>query len=313
MLKETYNYEIYAVVNKDKDGNILSGLPIAKIDSWITGRRLVSLPFTDYCPIVEPTVEGNKLLISKLMEFSSEIRAQYIELRTGTLEIPMEAGASFVQHRLLLDKIPDLLFKEFDQKSVQWGIKKAQKMEVETEFTTDVASIRRFIELNAATRKKHFVLPQPDRFFHKMRDILFVNDLGFIVQAKVHGKIIASSIFLHLNGAFFYKYNASDPHFLKYQPNNLILWDAIKFATSKEGKSFDFGRSELSNKGLVDFKKRWATEEAKLDYSMFPKVMTYTSQSSNNSWKARAVVLVSTLLPPRACRTIGGILYRHIG
>ena len=313
LLQETYHYEILAVVARDATGTIISGIPFAHIKSRLTGNRLVSLPFTDHCPVLERAEGLERVMVDKLKEYSGQIKSRYFELRTGQLEPGMEIGPEFVRHVLPLSKDTEAIFKQFDQKSVQWGIKKAQKMNVKFEFATDRSSVKRFIELNALTRKKHGILPQPDGLFYRLRELLFQNDLGFIVQAKVEGQVVASSVFLHFNGTFFYKYNASDPRFLKYQPNNLILWEAIKFAAANNGKSFDFGRSETSNRGLVDFKKRWETNELPLVYSLHPKVDTYTAEASGKSWKSRAVSVMATLLPTRVCRIVGGIIYRHAG
>src|SRR4051794_23322357 len=53
LLHRSYGYEIAACCVGDGDGGIAAGLPLARVTSPITGRRLVALPFSDVC---EPLV-----------------------------------------------------------------------------------------------------------------------------------------------------------------------------------------------------------------------------------------------------------------
>jgi len=48
-LAECYGYtpQLLALVNED--GQIQAGLPIMEVRSWLTGRRAISLPFSDFC------------------------------------------------------------------------------------------------------------------------------------------------------------------------------------------------------------------------------------------------------------------------
>lgn len=59
VLADTYGYEpIYIVSGGPK--RIDSCLPLMEVDSWLTGRRGVGLPFTDYCEPIDRGVERLK-------------------------------------------------------------------------------------------------------------------------------------------------------------------------------------------------------------------------------------------------------------
>src|SRR5258705_3628038 len=61
-LRRTYGYEpiVYAASN---GRSITSGIPFCRIRSRLTGRRLVSLPFSDHCqPLVAETEQFRDLL-----------------------------------------------------------------------------------------------------------------------------------------------------------------------------------------------------------------------------------------------------------
>src|SRR5262245_45932529 len=54
-LKDTYGYES-VVLTTTKDGQPLkNGIVFCPIKSWLTGARIVSLPFADHC---QPLVDG---------------------------------------------------------------------------------------------------------------------------------------------------------------------------------------------------------------------------------------------------------------
>ncbi len=53
LLRSQYGYEIQACCIGNGDG-IEAGIPIARIDSRLTGSRLVSVPFSDVCsPVLD--------------------------------------------------------------------------------------------------------------------------------------------------------------------------------------------------------------------------------------------------------------------
>lgn len=57
LLGRTYGYRPFVMTEFDGDGRILAGLPLMEVNSPLTGRRWVSLPFTDYC---SPTNNGGQ-------------------------------------------------------------------------------------------------------------------------------------------------------------------------------------------------------------------------------------------------------------
>ena len=54
VLEETYGFDPFYVALENKTEGTFEGIvPFMLVNSWLTGKRLVSLPFTSYCnPIV---------------------------------------------------------------------------------------------------------------------------------------------------------------------------------------------------------------------------------------------------------------------
>ena len=58
-----------------------NGIPFCRIKSWLTGRRLVSLPFSDHCePLVNNAKEFNAIAI-RMTRCVEQGRERYVELR----------------------------------------------------------------------------------------------------------------------------------------------------------------------------------------------------------------------------------------
>ena len=87
-----------------------------------------------------------------------------------------------------------------------------------------------------------------------------------------------------------------------------MLWSAIRLACDQGFRLFDFGRTELGNEGLREFKRGWGTSEQELFYSSIGAPAT-DSQSS-----VKVERLLGTLIrhsPPWVARAIGASLYKY--
>ena len=80
-LQRTYGYEPAAMTTSPPGTDLQDALVFCKVRSWVTGRRLVSLPFSDHC---EPLVENAQALAAFCEWFRAEQRDhgwRYVELR----------------------------------------------------------------------------------------------------------------------------------------------------------------------------------------------------------------------------------------
>jgi CelD/BcsL family acetyltransferase involved in cellulose biosynthesis len=172
--------------------------------------------------------------------------------------------------------------------------------------------MERFYKLHVATRKKLGVFPQPYSFFKSIFRHVISQSLGFITTAECEGKTIAGAVFLTYDDTIYYKYNASDKKYLDKRPNNLIIWEAIKYACENNFRYFDFGRCAPGEEGLRAFKARWGAREMAVPYYYFPDIKGFNSVKEN-SVKYQAMRLFSNIMPQRVCMAVGSLLYKHIG
>ena len=112
-------------------------------------------------------------------------------------------------------------------------------------------SVKEFYKLQCITRKIHGLPPQPLYFFKKIYEHIISQKKGFVALATHNNNVIAGAVFFQFGHKAIFKYGASNPRYLYLRPNNLVMWEAIKWHCQNGIKTFDFGRTELKHKGLA--------------------------------------------------------------
>jgi len=262
-----YNFKPYYLIIK-KEKNIQAIAPLLEINSFITGKRAVSLPFTDYCEPFLVSKDFSSDFWDILIKYGKEKKWKYIELRGGENYFDLNKSyLYYLEHYLDLSKTIDVIYSGFKD-SCKRNIKKAKQSGIIIKTSIKYEDLKKFYNLNLITRKKHGIPPQPFSFFKSIHENIFKNNKGIIFLAEFENKCIASYVFFYdefLKTAI-YKFGASDPKYLYTRANNLIIWEAIQFFKSKNFKHFLFGRTSIDNDGLIQFKNNWTEDIKKIYY-----------------------------------------------
>jgi len=309
-LVESYGYKpLYFVDFEESDLTML--IPFMEIDSYLTGKRGVSLPFSDECPPKAVNNEDLWRTVDVIRDYGSKAGWRYAEWRSNEYfpkGVPI--SEAFYVHDIDLRKAERQLFSQLG-KANQRNIKKAIRENVSTEISQSLKSLISFYRLNCLTRKRHGLPPQPFAFFKSVFNNIISRDFGFIVSAFHSGKIIGSSIFFHFNSQAIYKYGASTMKYQHLRPNNLIMWDAIRWCRDRGFESLNLGRTEVENIGLLRYKRMWGASERALNYYRYD--IRKNGYVSCLRRKDDFVKRFFPYLPVPILRFIGKIIYRHVG
>ena len=208
-----------------------------------------------------------------------------------------------------LNPDPQMVFQGFKRTQVQQPIRQAEKAGVVIRRGEGWQDLRLFYELHLRARQRHGVPVQPLRFFRLLWGRLMEQGLGFVLLAYQGEQLLAGAVFLHWNKTLTYKYSASDPRYLHLRPNNLLLWHAIQWGCEQGYEVFDWGKTDIDNKGLRDFKLGWGSEEQFLHYSV---LADNAPASKLTGWmNQRLMAGVIQHSPAWVCRMIGELLYGH--
>ena len=315
---ESYNHKPYYFLLSDNNRKIALA-PMIEIRSHLTGKRGVSLPFTDHCEPIYSEERYFADLLQYILCVGRKSGWKYVEIRGGAKVLKnVRPTASFFAHTLGLDRNVEKLFLNF-RSSTRRNIGKAVREGVECKISRSLASVREFYRLNCSTRKMHGLPPQPFYFFNNIYNYVIAKKLGIVLLAFYGEKVIAGAIYFQFKDSVVYKYGASDKTFQHLRPNNLVMWKAIKWHAQKGYRLFDMGISEPNNLGLIRFKNGWGTKSHKVSYyRYYLKENSFVRSNSNTYSNIHADIhspyrKFFSKMPLFALKTIGVMAYRHMG
>ena len=311
LLHEQYGYEMLACGVVAAGDELAGGLPVARIRSRLTGKRLVALPFSDVCPRLLPEQRRAEVdaALLEAIEVEQHARGVDFEIREA---IPALRGGQmtdrFYQHRLELDPDVAAVQARFSKSQVRRGIAKAAREGVTVRRATDRDALDAFYALHVRTRRRLGVPTQPKRFIRRFTR-LFEEGLGFVLLADWQDTTIAAAVFLTFNGTLTYKYGASDGRHLDKRPNNALFMEAISWGCANDQRTLDFGRTDPDNDGLRAFKRAWGAQELEVRYTRLSSRPPKAARAATPAPLRRAIMHG----PPVVGRVVGGTLYKHFG
>ena len=309
VLADTYGFTPRYFCTGDANGTE-AVLPLMEVDSWLTGRRGIALPFTDECAPLGADKNAFGKIFAAATAFGKSRGWKYIELRGGRnffgAEVP--ASVSFYGHNLDLSGGENVLFEKMDG-SVRRAVRKAEKDGVTVEISRSLDAVKIFYSLQCLTRKRHGLPPQPFKFFMNVHRHILSQNQGMIAVASHAGRKIAASVYFFLGGRAIYKYGASDFAQQHLRGSNLVMWAAVKWLARNGVKNLNLGKTSLANEGLRRFKLNLGAREGKIEYVKHDlrQDRFVTEDDKVAGWHN----VVFRTMPVFMSRAAGGLLYRH--
>ncbi len=310
-LRSAYGYDPVVYTSCAPSAELTSGVVFCKVSSWLTGQRLVSLPFSDHCdPLVESSADFDGLLL-RVRETVDGGKWNYCEVRPFCVEpgaLTM-LGQSHQYYLHVIDLQPSIgeIFQNLHKSSVQRKIRRAQSEALVYEEGNSERLLDHFCKLLMATRRRQRLPPQPVRWFRSLM-ASFGPNLKLRVAFK-NGAPIASILTLNHKNTVTFKYGCSDAKLHSLGGVALLLWTTIQQAKAAGYEKFDLGRSDISNVGLTTFKEHWGGIRSGLNYWRYPN----RPQSHEILWTRKIVGRIATVAPDRLLAAAGSFFYRHIG
>lgn len=311
-LANTYGYRPTVVTSAARGQQFSEAIPFCEVESWITGKRLVSLPFADHCePLVDDLCTSSRFTEWLSTEGDSG-RWKYIELRplkATTGENPEFApSGSFWFHTFDLTPSIDQIFRRFDKDSLQRRIRRAERENLSYEKGGSEQLLGDFYRLLLMTRRRHQWLPQPRAWFRNLAEY-FGDNLQIRVSRK--GDIpIAALLSLRFRNTVVYKYGCSDEKFHHLAGVPFLFWKLIEESKAEGAELLDLGRTDLGHDSLVRFKDQFGTERRQITYFRCPATLVRRSGILPRWSRLRRLC---SIMPDAALSLAGRIAYRHIG
>ncbi len=311
-LARTYGYELYVLTGAPFDQPLENGIVVCRVSSWITGARLVSLPFSDHCePLLHESDEAEQFI--HWMQDACDLQQwKYVEIRP--LFAPNRAGNglqpshSYWFHELDLSPDLDQLFGQLHKNSFQRKAQRAERESLAYEAGRSDQLMGEFYRLLMKTRRRQRLLPQPRAWFKNLLECM--KDALQIRVARKDGVPIAAMLTLRHRSAVVYKYGCSDEKFHALGGMPFLFWKLIEESKASGAEKIDFGRTDLNNEGLMAFKDRLGASKRLLTYYRYAKTARRGVAALSDSQALRQFF---AFLPETVCSAAGRVLYRHLG
>jgi GNAT acetyltransferase-like protein len=314
-LRHTYGYEPVAYTTSSPSSEIQSGLVFCRIHSWLTGRRLVSLPFSDHCEPLCDSADDVNFLIKYLYSSVEHQGWKYLEVRPVDRDIEpkgdrtgfLPIGRYFLH---ALDLRPDIsqVFSSLDKDHIQRRIRRAERADLIEKCGRSDDLLRDFYALFTMTRGRHRLPPTPYAWFRNL--IHFQKEALEIRVAYKDATPIAAIMTLRFRDILYFKYGCSDAKFNKYGATPWLLWNAAAAGKSDGATEFDMGRTKEDDAGLLTFKNHWVRHPRHLVYWKYPYA---SSLDAVDGWKLDVAKRIFSYMPDRLLTFTGKVIYRHIG
>lgn len=307
LLAEVYGYVPFVRAFVDDSGTLVAGLPVMEIRSRLTGRRFVSLPFTDYCPPLLGDGAGMEDL-ARALDQGWNARTR-LEVRAALPKQPHVCLRSdALRHTLAVGPDEQAVWASFD-KDMQRNIRRGEREGVTATLDRSLEGMAAFYRLQVLTRHRLGVPAQPWRFFEHLHRLVVEPGLGFVLLAHAGDAPLSAAVLLSWNGTLIGKYLASDERSWSMRPNNVLIWEAVRWACRNGYHTLDLGRTDEGEEGLRRFKVGWGTREEPLTYSFFAR----KAPGPLGKRAQQALSYVIRHSPQSVCCALGELLYVHFG
>jgi hypothetical protein len=307
-LQRTYGFEPVAITTSSPEEKLSNAIVFCRVRSWLTGHRLVSLPFSDHCALLVDKPEDVQTLIEGLRQIREREKWSYVELRP-LKPMDMDAsklsgfgpGESFLFHTLDLRPRLEKIAAAFHKDCVLRKVRRAERDGLSCEEGRSENLLRRFYALQLQTRRRQNIPPQPYSWFKNLLQCMGEKLTVWI--ASLGGSAVAGIITISHGKTLVYKYGCSDAKSSAHGGTQLLFWKLIQQAKDSGYEQLDLGRSDSNNQGLITFKDRWGSAKSYLTYLRCPP--TYMDKHINI---AKKIADITRDLP---LSRAGTLLYRH--
>lgn len=309
VIQDTYGFKLQASTI-ESSGRVQAAILFVEVDD-LRGRRVLSLPFSDYCDPFVDSFETWQALVAPILELGAPVRFRslYSALPTSDPRFNLTGGSLW--HCADLTRPEDQIWADMRDNARQ-NIRRAERGGIIVREGRRLEDVYAFYRMHSNLRKtKYRMFAQPISFFEHIHSA-FANDGRLIVLLAEHeGTPIAGILFLIHDNTLYYKFNASTETALR--PNDLLVWTGMKIARRAGLSRLDFGVSDIDQPGLIRFKRKFATEERPVAYtSWFPS--GYKNAHGDEAGRLLGEltrILTSPDVDSSLTRSVGDVVYRY--
>lgn len=308
VIENSFGHRTHYLVARDGTKAIRGLLPLTHMKSKLFGNLLVSLPFFNYGGVLADDEDISRALLQEAENIRCATGAEYVELR-HLQKLTGELATKEHKVTMILDLRDDgeSQWNDLNAK-VRNQVRKAEKSGL-TVRTGRLELLDGFYEV-FCRNMRDLGTPVYGKIF--FRNVLSAfPDSTRIISIFLDGRTVASGILVWYRDTLEVPWASSIRDFRELCPNNLLYWEAIKFAIRNGSSKFDFGRS-TPDEGTYRFKKQWGAKPLPLYWQYLLKTGTAMPEINPKNPKYEMAIKVWQKLPVGLTKIVGPSIVRNI-
>lgn len=269
IVQRAYGLESLYLVARGPSGSLRGVLPLVQFRGISGGRSLVSLPYLDTAGVLAEDDETERALLDRARALVAERGATSLEIRNARPLATIAGVGEQDRVNLVLPLEPD---EESQWKSLRAKVRnQTRKATREGLVLSEAGRESRLEGFYAAFCENMRDLGSPvhsRRFFEAIADE-FGERLRFHV-VESESRPVGGLVAIRFGSSVSIPWASTLRSERKKCPNNLIYWEAIRWAVEGGASELDFGRS-APGAGTHRFKLGWGAEERPLGWMRFDR------------------------------------------
>lgn len=308
VIERSFGHRTFYLTVKDDEDKVEGILPLALMKSILFGKFLVSLPFVNYGGAVYNNDKAASALYKEASNILRQSGADHVEIRNLNSQ---RSGLPTKQHKVTmlldLEKDEDSQWKKFNPK-VRNQVRKAERSGLRASVG-HIELLDGFYEVFCRNMRDLGTPVYGKKFFKNILEIF--HDSTRIISILLDERTIASGFLMWYRGRLEVPWASSIRDFLEMCPNNLLYWEAIKFAIVNNSSVFDFGRS-TPDEGTYRFKKQWGARPVPLYWQYLLQEGEPIPELNNKNPRFQKAIRIWQKLPLRLTTMLGPHVVRNI-
>lgn len=308
VLEKSFGHRAMYLAARNDRNEICGVLPCIQLKSRLFGTFLVSLPFFNYGGLLCDETSTAAALLRTSRRMLEGSGSAHVELRHLAR---CDDIAATRQHKVTM--ILDLATDEEEQwrrldPKVRNQVRKALKSGLVT-MVGGLELLDGFYEVFSRNMRDLGTPVYGRDFFRNVLEEF--PDSTRLLSVTLQGRTVASALLTWYRSTLEVPWASSIRDFRELCPNNLLYWEAIRFAIAGGAERFDFGRS-TPDEGTFHFKKQWGARPVPLYWQYLLREGCGLPDLNPRNPKYRLAIQVWQRLPLMLTNLLGPHIVRCI-
>lgn len=299
-------------------GKVIGGLPLFEVKGF-WGKRLVTSPFRDRGGLLAGTGVDPTPLINEAVRLCNRRGYDYLVIKEELpLGFDIQSNWGFSESVFWTTTIVDItegsksIWKML-KNNAQGPVKQAGKSGVYTRFAEDENDMMEFYRIFSVNRRSLGIPSFSQDFFSRIwKDMCQSGKAKLLLAFKGNTPIAGIVLLLHQNRVID-GYAAALPPYRNMRPNDLLVWEALKWASEKGYSLFDFGADSPRQENLLAFKRKWTGLHKPMHHYYFPARERNTDEMDSSDTRYAWARSVLARLPLPLFRAVSSFVVPRLG